>query len=121
MLWLINNIAIGIVVKIGSLHNGIDNISNEFFIFSNYTNLVTVLRLIFNSIISTCCLPPSFNTSVLILIPKKGELNSPSDYRPISISTSIVTLFEYLLLMKTPWLSKFNANQQKTSCKSALL
>ena len=46
----------------------------------------------------------SFNTSLLIPILKKGELRSPSDYRPISMSTSTATLFEVLLLDKIPWI-----------------
>ena len=73
--------------------------------------------------ISLGVIPDCFNTSLLILIPKNGELRSPSDYRPISVSTSTATLFEILLLDKIPWIKAPNDNQfgykDKTFCKSA--
>ena len=47
-------------------------------------------------------IPVGFNTSLLIPIPKKNEVSNPTDYRPISISTSIATLFETLLFVKLP-------------------
>ena len=68
-------------------------------------------------------LPEGFNESILIPIPKKKETSKPSDYRPISISTGLTTLFERLLLGRLPWIDDLNLNQfrykKNTSCKSA--
>jgi hypothetical protein len=41
-----------------------------------------------------------FNTSLVTPIPKKGALKQPSDYRPISVSSTFALLFEALLLKK---------------------
>ena len=102
---------------------GFDGISNEFFKFANFTNLVSSLKGFFNGMVSIGVIPESFNTSLLIPIPKKGELNFPSDYRPISVSTSAATLFEILILDKIPWIKNSDNNQfgykDKTSCKAA--
>ncbi len=68
-------------------------------------------------------LPDAFNTSVLVPIPKKQGTSSPGDYRPISVSTALSTVFESLLLMKMEWIRNFSRNQfgyrNNTSCKTA--
>jgi hypothetical protein len=73
--------------------------------------------------IKTGFVPNNFNTSLLIPIPKKQGTTEPSDFRPISVSSSLNTLFERLLLTKLSWLENTNNCQfgykRKTSCKSA--
>jgi len=53
-------------------------------------------------------------------IPKKGKSESPSDFRPISVSNVLSIIFESLLLLKMNFINKINPNQfgyKKTSCK----
>jgi len=45
--------------------------------------------------------PNDFNTPLVTPIPKKGnKLTTPSDFRPISVSTSFAIIFEKLILGK---------------------
>ena len=103
--------------------SGFDSISNEFFRYGNYTNLTIFLANFFNNIIKNGTIPECFNVSLLHPIPKKSELSAPTDYRPISVSSAVATLFEHLLLDKLPWLEQFDPCQfgykSNTSCKSA--
>jgi hypothetical protein len=68
-------------------------------------------------------IPANFNISKLTLIPKKGECESPGDFRPISVSTAMCSVFESLLLTKFTFISEIHQNQfgykPYTSCKHA--
>jgi hypothetical protein len=102
---------------------GIDGLSNEFYKFGHTTALVCILKIFFNSILESGYIPSGFNTSLLIPVPKKKELSKPSDYRPISVSTGMSTLFESLIFKRMHWIEDLSLNQfgykAKTSCKSA--
>ncbi len=62
----------------------------------------------------------------MVPIPKKSNLTSLGDYRPISISisisTSLTTLFETVLFEKLSWIDNVNPCQfgyrRNTSCKT---
>ena len=66
---------------------GFDDVSNEFLKSGMNTQLTTILRDLFNVMLSTGFVPDGFNTSILVPIPKKCYLTAPGDYRPISISS----------------------------------
>ena len=109
-------------LKIGKAM-GIDQCSNEMFKFGNCDILVLILRCLFNNMVNFGIVPTDFNLSLLKPIPKKGSLSSPADYRPISVSTTLATLFETVLLEKMDVIQEFHRNQfgykRFTSCKNA--
>jgi retron-type reverse transcriptase len=80
---------------------------------------------LYNRMICSGFVPHDFNTSVLIPIPKKGILKTPSDYRPISLSSVLSSILESLLLEKMPCITNLSTNQfgykKNTSCKSAFM
>ena len=90
---------------------GFDKICNEFFIYGSCKNLVFLLTWFINASISYGYLPELFNVSIVTPIPKKGEMNEPKDFRPISVSTSIATIFETLLLSKIECCNQKHLNQ----------
>ncbi|CAF0851586.1 unnamed protein product [Brachionus calyciflorus] len=102
---------------------GFDNITNEFFIYGLNSNLQCVLYYFFNLAISFGYLPDNFNISLVTSIPKKGNLNSPSDYRPISVSSTFSVIFESILLSNMECFNDIHSNQfgnrKKSSCKQA--
>ena len=61
--------------------------------------------------ISCGFIPKDFNIAILKPIPKKGELRGPKDSRPISISTVLAGLLEYILLDNMPFLLDSNPKQ----------
>ena len=77
----------------------------------------------FSFMVSEGMVPDDFNISLVKPIPKKISLENPSDYRPISISNVLCTLFEYLLLAKVSNICESSPTQfgykRFTSCKSA--
>lgn len=102
---------------------GIDNLTNEFFKNGNIDSLIFLLKLFFDSMGSTGFLPSEFNTAIIIPIPKSDKLTKPVDYRPISLSTPLTTIFECIMLEKLACLRNISPNQfgyrKKTSCKNA--
>ncbi|CAF1123171.1 unnamed protein product, partial [Brachionus calyciflorus] len=62
-------------------------------------------------------------TSLVTPIPKKGPLNGPSDYRPISVSSTLSIIFEMILLLKMECFKEIHPNQfgykKNSSCKQA--
>jgi hypothetical protein len=102
---------------------GVDKIANEFFKHGITGSLIKILLWFFNSCSATGYLLENFNVSKLSPIPKKGKTDKPEDYRPISVSTSITTLFEYLLLGKIKCFENIHRNQfgykKMTSSKNA--
>ena len=102
---------------------GYGGFSNEFFVMGRSCVLTDLFYSMFNLMLSSGLVPDKFNTSVLIPIPKGNKLSMPSDYRPISISTPLCTLFELLIRKSMPFLEYLHPNQfgykKETSCKSA--
>jgi hypothetical protein len=91
--------------------SGIDNISNEFYIHGKSESFMSILVWFFNTCATTGHIPEYFNVSKLTPIPKKGKAEDPSDYRPISVSTSIATIFEHIVLSKMKCLEFTHQNQ----------
>ncbi len=102
---------------------GYGGFSNEFFVNGRSNVLTDLIHMLFNLMLSSGLVPDKFNTSILIPIPKGKKLSLPSDYRPISISTPMCTLFELLIRKSMPFLEYLHPNQfgykKETSCKSA--
>ena len=102
---------------------GFDFISNEFFKFGNSDALVLILKKLFELMLSIGYVPVNFNTSIIKPIPKKNNIASLVDYRPISISLVICSILESCLLSKMKVLESMHRNQFgykcATSCKSA--
>ena len=102
---------------------GIDFLSNEMFKYGACDNLIKLLQLIFNTMIKTGHIPNDFNISLVTPITKKDSPLSPSDSRPISVSTSIALIYEALIKDKIDFRSMTSCNQfgyqNNTSCKHA--
>lgn len=102
---------------------GFDNISNEMIKYGKCSYLVNLLNIIFNNMIRFGHTPSEFNISVVTPIPKKSELNTPSDYRPISVSSVFTLIYEALINNKINLNSHISNNQfgykPGTSCKHA--
>ena len=102
---------------------GNDGILNEFVKFGKSEILVALFNWFFNAIIVTGYIPDEFNVSLVTPIPKKSEILSPGDARPISISSVMANLLEALILDKSFFLRNTSINQlgykSNTSCKHA--
>ena len=85
--------------------------------------LIKIFHHIFNYMYKTGYTPCNFNISLVTPIPKKGELYTPSDYRPISVSTTYAMIYERLLLQNLTINHLISSNQfgykNKTSSKHA--
>ena len=81
---------------------GHDGICNEMLLYARSTHLVTCLTWLFWAIVSSGILPNDFNIAIVVPIPKsKVVQRQPKDFRPISISSSLATLLEMLILEST--------------------
>ena len=102
---------------------GVDFLSNEMFKYGACNNLILLLKIIFNTMIRTGHIPNDFNISLVTPIPKKDAPLSPSESRPISVSTSIALIYEALIKDKIDFISITSRNQfgyqNNTSCKHA--
>ena len=103
---------------------GVDFISNEMLKYGNCDNLISILHYVFNQMFKNGYTPNDFNTSLVSPIPKKGELNEPKDFRPISVSTTFAIIYEMLLLTKIDFNKDLISKNQfgykpNTSCKHA--
>ncbi|CAF1029560.1 unnamed protein product, partial [Brachionus calyciflorus] len=87
--------------------------------FIDENNLVSCVNLT----ISFGYLPDNFYISLVTPIPKKGNLNSPSDYRPISVSSTFSVKFESILLSNMEFFNDISSNEfgyrKNSSCKQA--
>ena len=79
---------------------GIDGITAEHLKFGKSDMLCNVLSNLFTTIMSWQIVPTSFQTGVIIPILKKPGLNpnSPSSYRPVTLSTTFSKMVELLIL-----------------------
>lgn len=103
--------------------SGVDYVTNEMIKYAMCETLVDILRCIFNNMVKYGHTPNDFNISLVTPIPKKGENKTPSDFRPISVSSSYAQIYESLLLEKSGIKKLIHVNQfgykQHTSCKHA--
>jgi len=90
---------------------GYDFVVNEMVINAKDSPVfIQILVTFFNSITSYGYLPKNFNTSLLTPIPKKGISKTPSDFRPISVSSVLANIFELLLLSKIDCFREISKN-----------
>ena len=89
---------------------GVDNLTNEFFIYDRYTGFNELQSKYFISMVATGTLIEEFNNALPLPIPKKLELTKPTDYLPISIFTVLTTLFKRIICTKISWITKLNKN-----------
>ncbi len=103
--------------------SGFDFITNEMIKNAMCPELIKIFHHIFNYMYKTGYTPCNFNISLVTPIPKKGELYTPSDYRPISVSTTYAMIYERLLLQNLTINHLISSNQfgykNKTSSKHA--
>ena len=103
--------------------SGFDHITNEMIKYAICPELIRLLHHVFNYMYNYGYTPENFNVSLVTPIPKKGELKTPSDFRPISVSTAFAMIYERLLLLKLSINHLISNNQfvykSKTSSKHA--
>ncbi len=103
---------------------GADFVSNEMLKYGSCKDLVRIMTEIYNIMLKFGYTPIDFNTSLVTPIPKKDNNQStPTDFRPISVSTTFAIVFEKLILGKIDF-DKLICNNQfgykkSTSCKQA--
>ena len=80
--------------------SGVDGTCNEMFKCGGNLpkSLIYLLKVFYSSILNTGHIPSGLGVSLLKPIPKKGQMCGPSDYRPISISNVLATIFETILM-----------------------
>ena len=103
---------------------GHDNVSAELMKNAKDIRLFSILLCMFNDTVIHGLSLSEFNVSLITPIPKqKNASRDPSDYRPISVSSTFCTVYEKLLYAKTSHLFTFNNIQfgykRVTSCKHA--
>lgn len=90
----INNLSTGKAI-------GYDNTCSEMFLYGDKSALIPVLTLFFDIIMRFGTVPNEMNVSLITPIPKTKDFsNNPSDYRPISVSTTIALILEDIILQK---------------------
>ena len=101
---------------------GNDGLCNELVKYAICPSLCNILKYLYDKMFYLGHIPPNFNCAIIKPIPKKGAINEPSDFRPISISSVFSSLFEFLLLEKIPTIKLTSDNQfgykNNSSCKS---
>ena len=75
---------------------GIDGILNEFLKNSNISVRHVILKL-FNAILESGIFPSQWTIGEIVPVFKKGNINEPSNYRPITLISSVGKLFTYCL------------------------
>ena len=75
---------------------GSDDIRNEYISYEK-RQLKPVLKLLFNEIYDTGIYPEQWSSGIIIPIYKKGTREDPSNYRGITLTGAMSTLFTYML------------------------
>ena len=75
---------------------GIDDIPNECFKFAPPV-LIENLLILYNMIAEQKVLPPKFNHGKVVLIHKKGPAEMLSNYRPLTVSISMYSIYSRML------------------------
>ena len=75
---------------------GIDDIPNECFKFAPSV-LIDKLLILYNMISEQKALPPKFNHGKVVLIHKKGPAEMLSNYRPLTVSISLYSIYSRML------------------------
>ena len=78
--------------------------------------VLPIITHVFNHIIATNIFPSAWNIAKIIPVAKKSTASEPSDYRPISILSSLSKAFEKLLSKQI--LKHINDNNLLSSCQS---
>ncbi|KAK3560165.1 hypothetical protein QTP86_034669 [Hemibagrus guttatus] len=60
--------------------------------------LSPVFTDIFNTSLETCHVPACFKTSAIVPVPKKTKITGLNDYRPVALTSVVMTSFERLVL-----------------------
>lgn len=76
---------------------GDDDITNEM-IKSSGIELRNLMLKVFNCCLKNNCFP--WKHSIIVPLHKKGPIDDPDNYRPISISSALGKIFSHLLLLK---------------------
>ena len=76
---------------------GPDNISSST-LRNCADQLCTVFTDIFNSSLEQCRVPMCFKTSMIIPIPKKSNVSTMNDYRPVALTSVVMKVFERIVL-----------------------
>ena len=74
---------------------GIDSISHH--ILKNTVDTISIPLLLFNKCIEYSQFPNVWNKAHVMLISKKGDKHSPSNYRPIALLSSVGKIFESII------------------------
>ena len=82
--------------KISRTPDGIPSI----FIKKTISALIKPLCFIFNQSLKSCNIPSQWKHSLIIPIHKKGNRGNPSNYRPVSLTSSFSRLFESIIAEK---------------------
>ena len=78
---------------------GYDSVSAEMFMYADAHAFKPILAKFYSAIINHDLIPSNFNVSMVTPIPKSKEMpKSPTNFRPISVSTTYANIFELLLL-----------------------
>jgi hypothetical protein len=79
---------------------GVDGITAEHLQYGKSDVLCNLLTSLFNMILSHKCIPSSFCHGVIVPLLKKPTLNpnQPENYRPITISTTLSKILEFMLI-----------------------
>ncbi len=70
-----------------------DQMTSEIIKYASCPELTRILTHIFNQMFKYAFTPSDFNISLITPIPKKGECNSASDFRPISVSSAYTMIY----------------------------
>lgn len=130
-LFSINNIMQAINEADNSDVCGLDKVSYNMIKYAIKDNnfsyyLLNLIHKLFNIMYQYSYIPKNFNTSIIkpIIKDPSKSLNDIKNIRPISISNSLAQLFEKVILLNSPKLSKIHKNQfgfkRKTSCNHAI-
>lgn len=114
------------VMMVKSNSVGSDEISIKFLKLCLPT-IAPILTHLFNDIVAKKCFPMAWKVSKVICLPKTREPTSPTDFRPITLLSSLSKAFEYIIDYQIKaYINSYNlychlANQVFVLCTAQLL